>query len=617
MITNLEDFRTNVINQNDYIQFGDDSIAIINVDELYTSGYSLVDIIFYLRIVGIPSESGLTEPVCKPIICSGFSPAEYLISKDPQYAILYSPGVSYVQQPYENAAIKKLVNKFPELDETQYKESLKPFLKLRVDELIGEFRHSYSNYTGMLFYLFYTFRGENKEGIREKVNHHFPGVLSDYLGSIEFEIFAFYFGLSSHWEIERLYTIDEALLRKKKVLLIDDLAKDGWAKIISDAVFGMLVDPRKRLKDIPRPESEKTWEETVKNSIDEHKPHLILLDLRLSGEKGHQDLEKLQGYKILQFLKEDEVYSGIPVIVFTASANAENMKRLIETGAEAVWTKPGLDESLQSGQIIIRFNNLKKLIEASFRKFQDLLILQNGFYSFEDLRVELYKKLQYINYRIKLDRGSTAENYFSDFTDIFIDTNLLMTGSFLNAEDDKRFTRTLCNIFLLSKISTKTKHTFDIAINSNISFEVSKVIIHNAVLDELINHSKKYDQNLKSKWKRALLGYDIIRGLFENMIVRTEFNKVVRSTQLLHEQKNIQTPDYADPILAKEINYILSNESFKINNIKIRYRTENAKVLLLTDDKELIRKTSMQFYGKAFYTMNISQFNKAMDSLLI
>lgn len=85
---------------------------------------------------------------------------------------------------------------------------------------------------------------------------------------------------------------------------------------------------------------------------------------------------------------------------------------------------------------------------------------------------------------------------------------------------------------------------------------------------------------------------------------------------MISNLEDVQRPDHADPILRREINYNLPDEDFKINNIKIWYRTENAKVLLLTDDKDLIRDASAQFHGKALYTMNISQFNEAMNSML-
>lgn len=61
------------------------------------------------------------------------------------------------------------------------------------------------------------------------------------------------------------------------------------------------------------------------------KPDLIILDLMLP---------KMDGYKVCGLLKNDSRYSKIPIIMFTARAQEDDMKLGKELGAEEYLTKP-------------------------------------------------------------------------------------------------------------------------------------------------------------------------------------------------------------------------------------------------------------------------------------
>ena len=61
------------------------------------------------------------------------------------------------------------------------------------------------------------------------------------------------------------------------------------------------------------------------------KPDLIILDLMLP---------KMDGYKVCGLLKNDARYSGIPIIMFTARAQEEDMRLGKDLGAEEYVTKP-------------------------------------------------------------------------------------------------------------------------------------------------------------------------------------------------------------------------------------------------------------------------------------
>lgn len=61
------------------------------------------------------------------------------------------------------------------------------------------------------------------------------------------------------------------------------------------------------------------------------KPDLIILDLMLP---------KMDGYKVCGLLKADARYNKIPIIMFTARAQEEDIKMGQEVGAEAYIIKP-------------------------------------------------------------------------------------------------------------------------------------------------------------------------------------------------------------------------------------------------------------------------------------
>ena len=61
------------------------------------------------------------------------------------------------------------------------------------------------------------------------------------------------------------------------------------------------------------------------------KPDLIILDLMLP---------KMDGFKVCGLLKKDTRYANIPIVMFTAKAQEEDMVLGREMGADAYITKP-------------------------------------------------------------------------------------------------------------------------------------------------------------------------------------------------------------------------------------------------------------------------------------
>jgi len=73
----------------------------------------------------------------------------------------------------------------------------------------------------------------------------------------------------------------------------------------------------------------------------QEKPDLIILDLMLP---------KMDGYKVCGLLKNDARYAKIPIVMFTARAQDEDIGLAGELGASAYITKP-FDPKLLLGKI--------------------------------------------------------------------------------------------------------------------------------------------------------------------------------------------------------------------------------------------------------------------------
>ena len=65
--------------------------------------------------------------------------------------------------------------------------------------------------------------------------------------------------------------------------------------------------------------------------VKQTKPDLLILDLMLP---------KLDGYKVCRLLKFDERTKGLPILIFTARAQEQDIKLASECGADAYLTKP-------------------------------------------------------------------------------------------------------------------------------------------------------------------------------------------------------------------------------------------------------------------------------------
>jgi len=66
-------------------------------------------------------------------------------------------------------------------------------------------------------------------------------------------------------------------------------------------------------------------------------PHIIVLDLKMP---------RMDGFEFLKWLRHEEKFAAIPVLVFTASISREDKSRALAEGASSFFIKPASFEAL-------------------------------------------------------------------------------------------------------------------------------------------------------------------------------------------------------------------------------------------------------------------------------
>jgi len=537
----------------------------------YLQNQSLVELAFWLRC---------KYKLTNPIVFYSLQSVNSLLKAIPEHFILLSPGSYHFRLPMSREELARI----PFLKPLENLDSIRPYLKARIN--LTQTRHRYANYIGLDLMMFLAQKVWGRENELLDQNNPLYRHLTKFWSSLDYYLLRTYFNLSLDLISPRILTRLKVGPPNGSILLIDDLA-GGWKPVITQMLYGESVN--QNIGSIPIHTKSKMLDlnrtkEELKRYIKAKKPHLILMDLRLSDEEGKKELEALGGYQLLRFVKQNSHYRGLPVIVFTASGNAEVTKRLIQEGAEAVWTKPGLDENLNSGQVVERYETLIRYVQSVLNRFDAPIIVESD-QDVEKSRLKVLEKIEFLKYRARLRNLKSANHYFNGFTDIFIDTNVVIDSA-----------DSICNVYKLAQICDTAKHTISV---EGTDFEISapKVVLLNFVVDEIIHWSKAIDPSKRFFWKLGLMAYDVVRGLFQDSLVRTEFNTFKEASNLPDCTLTRTSRDaFADPELIEDIHRIVSGTGFKLRR-RFRqgrswateekyamYKTANPKILLITNE---------------------------------
>jgi len=328
-----------------------------------------IELVFWLR---------LEHKVTIPIILYGFQSAAQILSRHPDKLIIHAPGNAYVQLPVGLDTIEKTVNrlkknKIHELTETNLRSKYIEFVKLAFK--LEQQRHTAANKYGV-WYLYQTHKKIDN-------NVKYQDVLTpEWLKGVDLfqmKIAEFLYNSTDaeadNDVIGNIQKAREKLRRKSpNILYIDDQAKEGWEALLKLIIYGNVNSTQLETLS-PTPANFKegfpsgAFIQEVKNKIAGFgKYDCILLDLRLNKEEGEiEDISTISGIKLLEEIHY--AFPSLPVIAFTASNKASSVKAVIDAGADALWTKPGLDKIRSEKQNLSDYMALLEAVENAINKF--------------------------------------------------------------------------------------------------------------------------------------------------------------------------------------------------------------------------------------------------------
>lgn len=532
-----------------------------------------------------------------------------LLRAKPYNFIILSPGCCHLRLPINKEQLKRI----SEVKALRTFDAIRPYLRPRLN--LERTRHRYANYAGMAFML----EVAKKVWDIEFDNRILKGVTENFSQFFAFRQSLNYAFLSSYFDIEKdlklssdqkaHLKIDKRIFASTRLLLIDDLAASGWGSIVSQMVYGKPSDIRIAAMNIRTTLQNsrsvfdiKENKRALESNIKAHKPHLVLLDLRLNDEEGEKSLEERGGYQLLTHLKAHESFKGVPVIMFTASSKTETSKKLMAAGAEAIWTKPGIDEALSANRVIERYSELLKLVQDVISPDYELLrqIDDNTNPRFDINRVDfaairnlLFSKLEFIKYRLQLFSDDELLKLtpapYSTVDAIYIDSNVLMTGGARISFGD-----IISAVYKLAILTCKSNCKFIVrrapaGVGPQPILRFPKVVIMNSIFDEVIKKAKTEDYRIVTEYRtrtnnllfmRAALSQLIIKEMFGNSLVRTEFdrNKDFPTPKLKSPKESV----YADGYLLDEIADLTVTHA----STALSYEA-TTKVLVVTGDGKL------------------------------
>ncbi len=576
-----------------------DAVILLNADaETNNTNEDILDIVLWLRC---------KHKCLSPIVVYSIYSLEKLLQKTPTNYFIISTGCVFKEDVDVLSSIEEIKKLQPINSTDLTKEQFKHYLKPRVDAILKQYKHRMANYAGMALMLDIAKQVYDKKEDNQILKGKFPDFFA-HRKSLDHALLSTYFGLGEL----KITTEQKQQFKKsntKKILLVDDLADKGWQPIISQMLYGKheakeiisLTIQSKQQKGENKFNFEAT-KKSLETKIQSHKPHLILLDLRLNDETREIHPTQLGGYKLLTFLKNNPKYKGVPVIMFTASKNAETIKTLLNAGAEAVWTKPGIDEGLNVRGIIKRYEQLLKLTDEIFKPNYETL---NGIQdqtderygidnlNIEEIRQKLKSKLDYIRYRIALSEKEAIKqlpNNYQSADAIYIDANALITG-----ERDIYYHELIASVLKLSLLTKDSEFKYINGNSKEKNVTCPKVVIMNSVYDEVIKIYKAFTfkrkpEDISQKFQkyelscyRASMSLTLIKDLFNDKCVRTEFGKWDVSWQLENPKENLVADGY---IIDEVSNLVLWNRE---KNNKSLY-PKDTKAICITDDNGLTFK---------------------------
>jgi len=407
-----------------------------------------IDLLIWLRCA---------HKIGNPIVLYGFQSVEIMLRQKPQSLILLSEGTYYIRLPSSFSSIKNM-----NLTGVSNWSAIKPYLKSALN--MDYFRHRFANKWGIIrLSLAYDILNKNIiDNDRQSVPQSLEEVIANFVYFRDKETppnpreLGLYKRQINHYKKQ---------LKEKKILYIDDQAKEGWADVLTK-VLGLKTNQLIVISN----SYEASFFKQIRDKISSEKPDCILLDLRLIPEIDDKVINeaKFIGAKLAKDIKKS--YSSLPIIMFSASNKAENLRIALQTGCETLWTKEGIDDYKGMRNSVQKLFRLVKIVADACNKYSDEN--HRAIYESDTLISEIEKRAHAIKYKHLIDKGLDI-GFFNEIDKVEVDTSFLMETTLHKAPYHNG------NLFLLFYMY---RHIFK-----------KQIVILDDVLLEIIRHSKKID----------------------------------------------------------------------------------------------------------------------------
>jgi CheY-like chemotaxis protein len=150
-----------------------------------------------------------------------------------------------------------------------------------------------------------------------------------------------------------------SLLKKNKVLLVDDKSDKGWHAALEKMFEPAKVDVAEDFEKVNQ----------FGNLKDLSLYDIIFLDLRLP-KIGKNNIEYDNGINLLKKIKE--TYPQVPVIVFTASNKSWTRENVQRSGADGMYVKESPEYAGEKNYSKENFNNFEESVRETLEKYNVL-----------------------------------------------------------------------------------------------------------------------------------------------------------------------------------------------------------------------------------------------------
>lgn len=346
----------------------------------------------FLEVIRYATDFGPNEPnllARLPCIVHGVFSLETALRNKPNQVILTSPG-TWLVETFDSESLKETLKQISPIDDASFSSWIH---RLKSTFTFESQNHSVANWWGVI----------KIAEVTAQLGGH-PINLWDSLSTVltdtdNLRAQAFNRSAGNHVISEALTEKIQKLraslrIRKLRILHIDDEWEKGWSRAFAEMILYPANDELQQTSGVERKCSDEatacSYEEfsipklgslrafksfpsesvdteefvekifpRLKCLIELWRPHLILLDLRLTGnaEEGKK-ISESSGVRLVKKLREFQ--KGLPIIMTTASNKAWSMSEILKSGADAYWMKEGLTGNSPGANTI---ENYKMLLD--------------------------------------------------------------------------------------------------------------------------------------------------------------------------------------------------------------------------------------------------------------